>query len=168
MFFVCNKFFLIACFVNSLLKVTFRIALVYSKPRCHVVSKAFSVSKSTVAVDMLLLKFKVTWPLSLLHLSVIIWRAGNPNWLALSRPLSSMCLWIIIRITFSNSYSLVDKGLIGRKFWGNFGSLLGFSNFITIASFQDFGKQDNRRQWLNRCIICTSGPAVKLVPSIQY
>jgi hypothetical protein len=31
----------------------------YSKPGCHVVSKAFSVSKNTAAVDTLLLKFRV-------------------------------------------------------------------------------------------------------------
>jgi hypothetical protein len=33
----------------------------YSKPRCHVVSRAFSISKNTTAVDVLLLKFKITW-----------------------------------------------------------------------------------------------------------
>jgi hypothetical protein len=31
----------------------------YSKPGCHVVSKAFSTSKNTAAVDILLLKFRV-------------------------------------------------------------------------------------------------------------
>jgi hypothetical protein len=33
----------------------------YSRPGCQVVSKAFSISKNTAAVDILLLKFKVTW-----------------------------------------------------------------------------------------------------------
>jgi hypothetical protein len=37
----------------------------YSKPKCHVLSNAFSISKNTAAVDMLLLKFKVTWSVSL-------------------------------------------------------------------------------------------------------
>jgi hypothetical protein len=32
-----------------------------------------------------------------------------------------MCLWTIFRITFSKSLPVVDKNLIGRKFWGNFG-----------------------------------------------
>jgi hypothetical protein len=31
------------------------------KPRCHVVSKAFPLSKNTAVIDTLLLKFKVTW-----------------------------------------------------------------------------------------------------------
>jgi hypothetical protein len=39
----------------------------YSKPRCHVVSKAFSIFKNTVAIDVLLLMFKVTWFVSLMH-----------------------------------------------------------------------------------------------------
>jgi hypothetical protein len=39
----------------------------YSKPRCHVVSNAFSISKKTAAVDMLILKFKVTWSVSRMH-----------------------------------------------------------------------------------------------------
>jgi hypothetical protein len=66
---------------------------------------------------MLLLKFKVTWSVSLIHWSVVLWRARKPNWLALSRPLSSKCLWTIFRITFSNSLRVADKRLIGRKFW---------------------------------------------------
>jgi hypothetical protein len=32
----------------------------YSKPVCHVVSKAFSISKNVAAVDILLLKLRVT------------------------------------------------------------------------------------------------------------
>jgi hypothetical protein len=39
----------------------------FSKPNCHVVPKAFSISKNIEAVDMLLLKFKVTWSVSLIH-----------------------------------------------------------------------------------------------------
>jgi hypothetical protein len=42
----------------------------------------------------------------------------KPNWLALSRPLSSMCPWTIFRITFLNSLPVVDKRLIGCKFGG--------------------------------------------------
>jgi hypothetical protein len=43
-----------------------------SKPVCHVVSKAFSVSKSTAAIDTFLLKFRVTWFASLIHCSVVL------------------------------------------------------------------------------------------------
>jgi hypothetical protein len=43
----------------------------YSKPGCHVVSKAFSISKNTAAVDILLLKLSVTWSVSLIHCSVV-------------------------------------------------------------------------------------------------
>jgi hypothetical protein len=39
----------------------------YSKQGCHVISKVFSISKKTAAVDILLLKFKVTWSVSLMH-----------------------------------------------------------------------------------------------------
>jgi hypothetical protein len=68
----------------------FKLDNLYRKSWCHVVSDAFSISKNTAAVNMLLLKFK-------------------PNWLALSRPLSSIGLWTIVRITFSNSLPVVDK-----------------------------------------------------------
>jgi hypothetical protein len=43
------------------------LANLYSKPVCHVVSKAFSISKNTAAVDILLLKLRVTWSASLIH-----------------------------------------------------------------------------------------------------
>jgi hypothetical protein len=59
--------------------------------------------------------------------------------------LSSMCLWIIFRISFLNSLPLVDMRLIGRKFWGKFGSLLSFGNVITFVSFQGFGNWDGAR-----------------------
>jgi hypothetical protein len=42
----------------------------YSRPECHIVSKALSISKNTAAVDTLLLKFWVTWSASLIHWSV--------------------------------------------------------------------------------------------------
>jgi hypothetical protein len=75
----------------------------------------------------------------------------------LSRPLSSVCLWTVFRITFTNSLPIVDKRLIECKFLGNFGSLLGFGNGITFASFQGFGKCNSRRQWLNKCVRCIIG-----------
>jgi hypothetical protein len=46
----------------------------------------------------------------------------------------------------------VDKRLIGHKFCGNFGSLLGFGNVMTFASIQDFGKWDSQGQWLNKYV----------------
>jgi hypothetical protein len=45
----------------------------------------------------------------------------------------------------------MDKRLIVRN-----GSLIGFGNVITFASFQGDGKCDSRGQWLNRCIIRTN------------
>jgi hypothetical protein len=63
----------------------------------------------------------------------------------------------VFRITFFNSLPVVDKRLIGCKFWGNFGSLLGFGNIMTFASFQDFRKWDNLRQWLNKRVRCITG-----------
>jgi hypothetical protein len=53
----------------------------YTKPRCHVVSKAFSMFKNTAAVDILLLKLRVTWSVSLIHCNVVLWHARNLNWL---------------------------------------------------------------------------------------
>jgi hypothetical protein len=44
----------------------------YSKPECHVVSKASSMSKNIAAIDILLLKFRVTWSVSLMHCSVVL------------------------------------------------------------------------------------------------
>jgi hypothetical protein len=44
----------------------------YSNAECHVVSKAFSISKNTAAVDMLLLKLRVTWFVGLIHCSVVL------------------------------------------------------------------------------------------------
>jgi hypothetical protein len=109
---------------------------VYSRPGCHVVSKAFSMSRNTATVDILLLKFRETWSVSLIHWSVMLWRAWKPNWLAFSKFLSAMCLRIVFRINFSKSLPVVDRRLIGRKFSGNFGFLAGFARAMILASFQ--------------------------------
>jgi hypothetical protein len=50
----------------------------YSNPLCHAVSNAFSISKNTAAVDISLLKLKVTWSVSLIH-NIVLWRARNPD-----------------------------------------------------------------------------------------
>jgi hypothetical protein len=54
----------------------------YSKPERHVVSKAYSISKNTAAVDKLLLKLK-SRVVSKPH--TLNWRARKPNSLAFSR-----------------------------------------------------------------------------------
>jgi hypothetical protein len=94
----------------------------YSRPGCHVVSKAFSMSKNTAAVNI------------------------KPNWLAFSKFVSSMCLWIILRINLPKSLPVVDRRLIGRKFHGKFGFLPGFGRAIILVSFQDAGK------WQSACL----------------
>jgi hypothetical protein len=127
----------------------------YSRPGCHVVSTVFSMSKNTAAVDILLLEFRETWSVSLIHASVVLWRARKPNWPAFSKFVSSMCLWIILRINFSKSLPVVDRRLIWRKFCVNFGFLPGFGRAIILASFQDAGKWQSRRQWLNKCFMWT-------------
>jgi hypothetical protein len=73
--------------VMSLIKLVENSNLdnLHIKPECHVVSKAFSMSKDTAAVDILLLKFRVTWSVSLIHCSVVLCRARKPNWLSLNR-----------------------------------------------------------------------------------
>jgi hypothetical protein len=104
-----------------------------------------------------LLKLKVTWSISLIYWIVVLWWARKPNWLTLSRSLCSMCCYTIFRITFLNNLPVMDKGLIGCKFWRNFGSLPGFSNVINFSSFQDLGKWYNQRQCWNKCIRYTTG-----------
>jgi hypothetical protein len=95
-----------------------------SKLRCHVVSKDFTTSKNIATVDVLLFKFEVTWLISLIHWSVVLWQSRKPNLLASSRYLSSICLWTIFLITLSNSLPVIEKRLTRSKFWGNFGSLI--------------------------------------------
>jgi hypothetical protein len=96
------------------------------------VLKAFSISKNTAAVDILLLKFRVTWS-------------------------ASRCLFTISKITFSNSLPVEGKGLIGRKFLG-IGIPYSFGKATTFASFQDVGKRDSQMQCLIRWVKWTSGP----------
>jgi hypothetical protein len=117
--------------------------------------KAFSISKNTAAVDILLLNLSVTWSVSLIHCDVL-WRSRKPNWQPLCRFFSSMCLKTVFSIAFSNSLLVLDKRLIERKFLGNLGSLPGFGKVITIASFQEFGKCESRRQWLIKWVKCTN------------
>jgi uncharacterized membrane protein len=81
-----------------------------------------SISKNTEAIDILLLKFRVMWsssPHTLECHTVICSKA-------FSKFLSSVCFWIVLKISFSNSLPIVDKRLIGCKFWGHFGSFAGF------------------------------------------
>jgi hypothetical protein len=129
----------------------------YNKPECHAVSKAFSMSKNTAAVDILLLKLRVTWSVSLIHCSVVLWHERKSTWRALSRTLFSMCFWNNFKLTFSNNLPVVDKRIIGSKFWWNFGSLPGFGNIMSFPSFPGLGKWDSRRQWFNKWAKCTNG-----------
>jgi hypothetical protein len=90
------------------------------------------------------------------HCNVVLCRARKPNWLALSRSITSIWLWTIFRIAFSKSFPVVDKRFIGRKFWGNFGSYR-VSVRLFFASLWDVGKYDNWRQRLNKCVKYSSG-----------
>jgi hypothetical protein len=103
----------------------------YSKPGCHMVSNAFSISKKTAVMDMLL-KFKFTWSVNRIHWSVVLWRARKPNWHGFSTLFPSTCLWIILRMTFSKISSVVVRRHSGLRFWGSFGSLPGFDKAITL------------------------------------
>jgi hypothetical protein len=90
----------------------------YSRPEYHVVPKAFSMSKNSTATDILLLKFIATWSVSLIHWSAALWCAQKPKWLAFSKSVPSMCLWIVHKIIFSKSLPTLDKRLNAHKFWG--------------------------------------------------
>jgi len=89
------------CYLDSL----------YTKPGCNVVSNAFLISKKTTAVYMLL-RYKVMWSMSHMH----SWCAQKPNWHRFSMLFSSMCLWIVLRMTFSKSLPVVGRRLSGLKF----------------------------------------------------
>jgi hypothetical protein len=73
----------------------------------------------------------------LIHCSVVLWRVQKRNWLALSRPLSSIYFWRKFKITFPISFSVVDSRLIGRKFCRNFGTLpgLGWTGPLVPAGY---------------------------------
>jgi hypothetical protein len=117
----------------------------YSRPGCHIVSKSFSMPMNTAAIDILLLKFRETWSVSLIHWSVVLWRSRKPNGIAFSKILSEMCLWIFLELI---SQRLADRRLIGRKVSENFGFLPGFGRTKILASFQGAGKWQSLRQWL--------------------
>jgi len=121
------------------MKIAFRIVCIVSQSAmwCEML---FGYLNKTAAVDMLLLKSRVTWSASRIYWSVVLWRARKPNWHGFSKLFPSMCLWIILRMTFSNSSPVVSRRLIGLRFWGNFDPC------------QDDGKRDNRKQWLNRWV----------------
>jgi hypothetical protein len=91
--------------------------------------RPFWCPKNTTSVDILLLKFKVMWSISLVHWRVVLQCARKTNWLALSRSLSWVCLGTTYRMPFSKSLPIVDKKLIEHKFWGNLGSLPGCSSY---------------------------------------
>jgi hypothetical protein len=65
------------------------------------------------------LKFGVTCSISPRNWIIILWRFGRPNLLALNKPLSSVCLQITFRISFSQYPLILDKRLLGDTFWGN-------------------------------------------------
>jgi len=65
--------------------------------------------------SILLLKFRITWSVSLTHWSVVLWHARKPASLVFSRSLSWLCLWTVSRISFSKSLPVVDMAQIVRK-----------------------------------------------------
>jgi hypothetical protein len=104
-----------------------------------------------------LLKFRVLWSTSLIHWTIVPWCVQKPNWLAFSKFLFSACFWIVLKNSFSNSLPVVDKKLVGHKFWGNSGYLAGFSRVMIFAFFQGAEKWPSWRQWLIKCVKCTRG-----------
>jgi hypothetical protein len=46
-------------------------------------------------------------------------------------------------MTFSNSLPVVDRKLIGRKFWGSLGSLPGFGKVMTLVYIGDVPRNEN-------------------------
>jgi hypothetical protein len=100
-----------------------RLKTPLDRPECHVLAKIFTISKDTTAVNMFLLKFRVTWSASLIHWSAVLWFSWKPNWLAFSKFLFLVCFWVVLKISFSNSLPVMDKRLIGHKcgrIWQNY------------------------------------------------
>jgi len=91
----------------------------YKKPGYHKASEAFSISKNTAAVNTQLLEIKVTWSVSLIYWSVVLWWTWQPNWPACSMLFLSTCLWSIFKTVFSNNFPYADRRLIGRKILGS-------------------------------------------------
>jgi hypothetical protein len=116
---------------------------------------ALSIS-STAAVDILLLKFRLTWSSSLIYWSVVLWSDQSQTHLHVVS-FFPQCFWIALKISFSNTLPTVGKRLTGRKFGGNFECLLGFSRVMNFASFQGDGKWPSWRQCLDKCVKCTKG-----------
>jgi hypothetical protein len=149
---------LLLCFCGALSLTRSRVCLLSAT--IYQIPKAFSITKHTAAVDMLLLKLRVTWSVSLIHCKVVLWLSWIPNWFAFNMSPSSMCLWTIFRITYSNirvhSLPVVGKRLISRKFWENVRSLPELGKVIIFASIQGVGKWEIRRQWLIKWVKCTN------------
>jgi hypothetical protein len=71
----------------SKLVKNFNSEFLYSKPRFHVLSNAISMSKNTAAVDMLLLKSKVTWswlsyPFNCFPYTVVAWTSQERKYIS--------------------------------------------------------------------------------------
>jgi hypothetical protein len=101
--------------------------------------KGFSMSKNTAAVDILLLKLRVTWSVSLMYCSVVLWVARKPNWLALSRLLSSICfgeflelLFRISELTIQSQSHIATDGQSISKSWCRAPSGAHDQIFITL------------------------------------
>jgi hypothetical protein len=101
----------------------------YIRPECHVVSKAFSISKERSRC----------WHITVENYSDVIRQPHTLKYHAVScskakliffcKFLFSVCFWIVLKIKFSNGLPVVDKRLIGHKFGGNFGSLPSFGSY---------------------------------------
>jgi hypothetical protein len=119
------------------------------------VSKAFSIPKNTPAVNILFWNFG--WcdlPASHIEVSYCDLLESQTDLQLVS--FFPQCFWIVLKTSFSNSL-VVDKRLIGCKFWRNLGPLPGFGRVMISASFQGARKSPSSRQWLNKCIKCTRG-----------
>jgi hypothetical protein len=67
------------------------------------------------------------------------------------------CLWTIFVWLSQKTCPSRTGGFSALNFEGIFSPYLASIKAITLASFQDDGKYDSRKQWLNRCVRWTSG-----------
>jgi hypothetical protein len=126
---------------------------VYSRSGYQVASKASSVSTYIAAVDILLLQFRVTWFISLLHWSAVPGSTWKPNWLAFNTPPPPMCLELFCRTSSWNSLPILGKGPIGANFVDILGPCWTSADLCTYSFFQDAGMWRSRKpQLINKCV----------------
>jgi hypothetical protein len=130
----------------------------YSKPECHVVSKAFQISKNTAPVDILFFKFR--WrdpPASYIEVSYcdLLWSQTELHLVSFFH----QCVLDGSKIAISNNLPVVEKEADWTKVWGKSGIFAGFRQsynfcFLPTRRCQEMSKP---KAVSKKNVICTRG-----------